>query len=194
MNNLSLVLNDVLTILGAIVLLMGFRKNNLYYVLLSLWIALLAFFIDYKNAGGEILGSYFDYHHAFMYSINIIVILAALGFTLITLAKQGRNLLRILSGFLGAALVTGGLILLINLWINANFVENRLPGTAIIQVISNSPPEYCHYQYVFYSLNTNNKVSYLCPNFYGLVPSTNTLETPPEFIAKHLAKKITKKS
>ncbi|CEK10677.1 hypothetical protein [Legionella hackeliae] len=166
-----------------------FRRNN--YVLVALWISLIALILQYHASGGEILGSYFNHMHAAAYSLNIIVLLASIFFFMFTfLIGKINNLLQYGIGLVGAVLVTGSVLLLINLWINANFVENRLPGTPILQVATFNKPSYCGYKYVFYKINANGKVEFMCPNHYGLLPSVGELETAPDFVIKQLPKQL----
>ncbi|KTC65882.1 Legionella secretion system protein Z [Legionella adelaidensis] len=101
--------------------------------------------------------------------------------------KLHGQYIRYITGLAAAVLIVGSSILLINLWVNANFIETRMKGTAIIQVVSSTPPSYCHSRFIFYKVNADKRVSYLCPNYYGLIPSVGSLEVAPEFIAKQLA-------
>lgn len=187
MNILTHVINYLLPFLSVILLILGITKKGINYILIALWLSLIAFLLNYQMAGGEVLGSYFGYGNAAIYTLNILIILISLLYLVFQFPKLHTQYMRLFTGFVASLLIVGSTLLLINLWINANFIENRLEGTAIVQVVSKNPPEYCPHRYIFYKVNTNKKISYLCPNYYGLIPSVGHLEVAPEFLAKQLA-------
>ncbi|MDI9818224.1 MULTISPECIES: type I secretion system protein LssZ [unclassified Legionella] len=177
----------LLPFVSLIVLVFGVYLKQKNYIQVAFWVSLFALFLHYRIAGGEILGSYFDYLHAAIYSLNLIVLVIALLVLLfVPLYGMENRLVRYIGSFLSAILVTGTILLLINLWINARFVENRLPGTPILQVASFSKQPYCDYKYIFYTINQDKKVAFMCPNHYGLIPSVGELPSVPDFITKQL--------
>ena len=143
-------------LLGIVILLFGIVKQRKNYVILTLWLSLIALILHYRASGGEILGSYFNYLHASIYSLNLFVLIFTIIYLLLTATEEIQNkILRFSTGLLSAALITGGTLLAINLWVNANFVENRLAGTPILQVATFNKQPYCSYKYVFYKVGTD---------------------------------------
>ncbi|ASQ45881.1 type I secretion system protein LssZ [Legionella clemsonensis] len=181
----------LLPIFSLIIFLLGlkFKRNN--YILVALWVSLIILILQYHASGGEILGSYFNYLHAAAYSLNLLILLLSI-FYLVFNFLRGResSTLQYATGLIGAILVTGSTLLLINLWINANFIENRMQGTPILQVATFNKPLYCDYKYVFYKINTSGNVEYMCPNHYGFLPSVGKLDTAPDFVIKQLPKQL----
>ncbi len=159
---------------------MGLKKNTVYYVVSSLWLSLIALLIHYQNSGGEILGDYFNYLNAGIYSINLIVLCVSLVCVIYHLGANS-TFFKYFSSLLQALIVLCGCLVLLNLWINAYFIENRMPGTPIMQVALFQKPDYCTYKYIFYKVAENGKIAYLCPNHYGLIPSIGHLALPPDF-------------
>lgn len=154
-----------------------------------MWVSLITLILQYLASGGEILGSYFNYLHAAAYSLNLIILLSSIFYLVFKfLSGSDSSFLQYATGLIGALLVTGSLLLLINLWINANFIENRLQGTPVLQVATFNKPPYCDYKYVFYKINTNGQVEFMCPNHYGFLPSVGKLDSAPEFVIKQLPK------
>ncbi|KTD20082.1 type I secretion system LssZ [Legionella lansingensis] len=181
------VIHSLLPVLGLVLLFLGikFKRNN--YVLLALWISLIILLLEYKASGGEILGSYFNYFHAAIYSLNLLVLISSIIYLIfIPLYQVKHVIVRYSAGFLSAILVTGLILLIINLGINAYFVEDRLSNTPILQVATFNKQPYCDYRYVFYKISPENKVKFMCPNHYGLLPSVGELSTAPTFVIKQL--------
>ncbi|KTD21733.1 hypothetical protein [Legionella londiniensis] len=186
MNTLTNVIQYLLPLLALALLLLGLGKKRVIYIQISLWLALIALLLEYKYAGNEILGTYFDYNHAALYSLALLILLVDLLYIGIKYLKPLNPFYRIAGGFLVACLVTGSILLMVNLWVNAQFIENRFPNTAILQVVTFTPPAYCLSRYIYYKVGTEGKVYYLCPNHYGLIPSIGHLDVVPEFIARQL--------
>ncbi|KTC75227.1 type I secretion system LssZ [Legionella birminghamensis] len=165
----------------------GFKSSHKNYISLALWLSLLAVLLEYQTAGGEILGSYFNYKHAAIYSLNLLVLMICIIYLLFYSFSQSKNsLYRYASGFTAAIAVTGAAILITNLWVNAFFIEHRLQNTPLLQVASFQQVEYCSYSYVFYKINPHGQVQYMCPNYYGLLPSVGNLKVPPAHVLKQL--------
>lgn len=178
-------------LLAALILTIGLKLQRKNYILVALWISLIALILHYKASGGEILGGYFNYAHASIYSLNLIVLISAFICLLQTSIHEVQSrLIHYTSGLLSASLITGGALLLINLWINAAFVENRLAGTPILQVAAFNKQPYCSYRYVFYKVGPDSIVQFMCPNHYGLLPSIGQLRTAPNFIMKQLPRRL----
>ena len=161
------------------------RYKNL--VIAALWLSLIAIIFHYQTSGGEILGSYFNYNHALIYSLNILVLLVCLIDVLTGFARGSqRNAVRYIIGFIIAGSIVSVLLLLANLWINARFIEDKQQGTPVLQVATFKKLDYCSYNYVFYKVGSDGKVSYLCPNYYGLLPATGTLDAAPDYLLRQL--------
>ncbi|ARG98880.1 Legionella secretion system protein Z [Legionella micdadei] len=174
-------------ILGIIILALGIKLHRKNYIVVALWLSLIALILHYRASGGEILGSYFNYSHAAIYSLNLVVLISAIICLLIASMEEIKSkILRYSAGFLSAGLITGGVLLIANLWINAFFVEDRLTGTPILQVATFSKQPYCSYRYVFYKIGSDSVVRFMCPNHYGLLPSVGPLSTAPSFVIKQL--------
>lgn len=176
----------LLPALGLLFVLYGFFRRRMNYILIALWVSLVTLLLQYQIAGSEILGSYFGYKQSMLYTINLVVLVSALIYMLFQSPQLSNKYIRILFAFLSSVIITAVLILIINLWVNAYFIENRFPGTAIMQVVSFTPPDYCSYRYVFYKVGNDSQVHYLCPNYYGLIPATGTLDTVPDFLTHQL--------
>ncbi|AHE67204.1 hypothetical protein [Legionella oakridgensis] len=186
MNVLASVIYYILPLLSLVILVLGLMRKRINYVLIALWLSLAALYMQYQHAGGEILGTHFDYQNTTLYTITLTSMLGSLFYWMLHTPMFQKKYIRYLAGLAFALLVTGSVILLINLWINARFIANKLPGTALMQVASFNPPSYCSYRYVFYKIDVNNRVSYLCPNHYGLIPSVGTLDVTPDFLTRQL--------
>lgn len=186
MNTVLDVLCDALPFFALLLLIIGLKQNRLTFMSSALWLSLIALMLHYQNAGGEILGRYFGYRQAGIYSLNLVVLISALLALCFKLPMLQAKRTRYVTGFISALLVVSTLCLLGNLWINARFIETSRPGTPIMQVVPFTHRPYCSYRYIFYKIGLNGKVSYLCPNHYGLIPSVGELDTPPDFITEHL--------
>ncbi|MDP1603222.1 MAG: type I secretion system protein LssZ [Legionella sp.] len=174
-------------LISFIFLLIGIKSGQKNYVAIALWISLISLILHYQVSGGEILGSYFNYTHALIYSINSLILLISAIYLLILYAKTSEKTgIRYLSGLIAASSIIGVLILLGNLWINAHFIEDRLAGTPILQVATFKKLDYCSYHYVFYKIGQDGKMSYMCPNYYGLLPTTGKLPSAPDYVIRQL--------
>lgn len=172
--------------LALILLVIGIKRKAIYYVISALWLSLIALIIHFQSSGGQILGSYFNYTNAAIYSINLVILFVAL-IRIISHLSIDNDAFRYLSSLAKALIVIGSLLVIINLWINAFFIDKRMPGTPIMQVASFNKLDYCTYRYIFYKVNTDGSVMYLCPNYYGLIPSVGKLAISPDFIASQLS-------
>lgn len=172
----------------------GLRSQRKNYLLAALWLSLIAIVLHYQTAGGEILGSYFDYKQAAIYTINFIVLLVSFICLMMPLAaSSSHKSLRLGTGFLSALLIAGVTLLLINIWFNAYFLSDRMPGTPLLQVATFKKLDYCNYRYVFYKVSEKGKVSYMCPNYYGLIPSQGYLSTAPDYVIRQLPMQLQEK-
>ena len=61
-----------------------------------------------------------------------------------------------------------------------------------MQVALFKKADYCNYKYIFYKVAKDGAVTYLCPNYYGLIPSIGRLDISPDFIATQLSIPIKK--
>ncbi|KTD17216.1 hypothetical protein [Legionella jordanis] len=191
MINIADLIHIILPFLALIVLVLGLKFKRSNYILIALWVSLITLLLAYRASGGEILGSYFNYLHASTYSLNLIILLVSFLYLLLTaVARINHYLIRSVSSLVSAALTIGVVFLLINLWVNAIFIEHRLAGTPILQVATFNKPPYCDYKYVFYKISDNNKVKFMCPNHYGLLPSIGELNAAPTFVIKQLPTEV----
>lgn len=190
MNTISSALHDLLPLFGAILLVVGMKLNRINYIIAALWLSLIALLLHYQTAGGEILGNYFNYTNAAVYTANLLVLVIAVFFLFIKLPILQGKKTRFVTSIVSACIVFGCLLVLTNLWINAFFIETRRPGTPIMQVASFKPLNYCSYRYVFYKISDDGKISYLCPDHYGIFPSIGHLDITPDFVVNHLAQQI----
>lgn len=176
-------------------LIAGLRTQRKNYLLAALWLSLIAIVLHYQTAGGEILGSYFDYRQAAIYTINFIVLLVSFICLMMPLAADSsQKIFRLGTGFLSALLIAGVALLLINIWFNAYFLADRMPGTPLLQVATTvKKPDYCDYRYVFYKVSEKGRISYMCPNHYGLIPSHGYLQTAPDYVIKQLPQQLQEK-
>ncbi len=186
MNMLLDLLHDWLPALAVIMLVVGLKKDSINYIIAALWVSLIALLLHYQTAGGEILGTYFNYRNAGIYSINLLVLMTTLLCLFYKLPIFHGKCSRYATALVSICLVIASLLLLINLWINACFIEHRSPGTPIMQVATFTKLPYCNYRYVFYKVNTDNKISYLCPNYYGIIPSVGKLDVSSKLLLKQL--------
>ncbi len=190
MNTLSTLLQDFLPFVGLLLLTIGIKTTRIHYIITALWLTLIALLLHYQTAGGEILGHYFGYEHSSIYTLSILILLVAL-FRLFFRASflQGQ-FIRYSTGLASVFFLAGCVLLIMNLWINAHFIENRRPGTPIIQVATFATLDYCSYRYIFYRVNPDGKVSYMCPNHYGVIPSIGDLNVTPDFVLKHFVHQV----
>jgi len=187
---LNLVLTSIiyaLPLLSFIFLVLAIKKININFSITALWCSLIAVIVNYQLAGDEILGSFFNFYNASLYSINLILFIASIIYTLYLLKShiQSKILSRIAS-LTAAILVTAIAILFINLWLNAFFVEKRFINTPIMQVATQEKFSFCDYDYVFFKITSDAKVAYLCPNGHGLIASTGIVSPLPKFLQSQI--------
>lgn len=185
MNEVKNLVHILLPILSLLLLILGVKNNHRNYVILSFWSSLIALIIQYELAGAEILGYYFNYLQASIYTLSLLTLAACIIYFVINF-KNTKKGLHLFGHFFAMIASMSILILLINLWMNAYFIENRMPGTPLLQVSVFTPLDYCTYRYVFYKINQTGDLKYMCPNHYGLVPSVGYLTKTPDFLIKQL--------
>lgn len=191
MTNLLETIHTLFPLIALVFLVSGLLFHRKNALIASLWLSLIALVLHYRASGGEILGSYFNYTHAIIYSVNLLIMVISLSCLLLSGFRSiNSQLIRSSLALAIAVLSTASLLLLINLWINAHFVENRYPGTPILQMATFNKPSYCSFRYVFYKTDSEGIVHYLCPNHYGFIPGTGVLEQPPAFVTEHLPAKL----
>lgn len=191
-NEVSMILMGITYILplfSLILIIMAVKKTNLNFTLAALWCSLIALIVHYQLAGDEILGGYFNSYHATLYSITILLFLASSVYASYLIKPNLKNKLASNTLSLTAAVVvTGSVILLINLWVNASFVDHRFKNTPIVQVPTLNNPAYCQNTNVLLKVTPEAKVAYLCPNGYGLIASTGKLDSIPKVLLTSLPK------
>ncbi|MCC5791085.1 MAG: type I secretion system protein LssZ [Legionellaceae bacterium] len=174
-----------LTLTALIMTLLAFKSQSDSSMSIATWSNILAILILYQLAGGEILGLFFGYSNAFLYSVNLLLLVVAVSYLL--LHSESIKTSRVMGGMLWSIaliVIFAGLLLLSNVWINAHFIEHRKQGKPILQVATLGKNPHCSYRYIFYKMQSDGQVGYLCPNYYGLIPRVGQLETTPEFL-KH---------
>ncbi|BCA95700.1 type I secretion system LssZ [Legionella antarctica] len=172
-------------LIALIFLIVGIKRSIIYYVISSLWLSLIAVVIHYQSSGGQLLGSYFNIINATIYTANLIILFISL-IQIISHLSSNNPVFKYVSSLIKSFIVIGSLLVISNLWVNAYFVDNRMPGTPVIQVALPKNVAYCSYRYLFYKVAPDGSVLYLCPNHYGLIPSIGHLSISPDFIATQL--------
>jgi hypothetical protein len=185
MHNLAKVIHCLFPLIALIFLIIGIKRNAIYYVISSLWLSLIALAIHYQSSGGQILGSYFNFLNATIYTANLVILFISLTRIIVHLSSNSP-IFKYASSFIQSLIVIGSLLVLINLWINAYFIESRMVGTPIMQVALPKRATYCSYKYILYKVAPDGSVLYLCPNHYGLIPAIGHLSISPDFIATQL--------
>lgn len=171
--------------LAALCIALATTKKNFLTIALSL--SLAGIILDYQSANGEMLGNYFNYKNALIFTINGLVFLSAFVALVLNLVSKATSLLiRYINGLISAFIAVGLFIFFINIWINAYFIQNRMAGTPILQVGTFKTLDYCNYPYIFYKISEQEKINYLCPRYYGLFPATGELKTIPDYLIKQL--------
>ena len=194
MNILQQVIHYLLPFLSAGLLIVGIKTHRINFLIAALWLALIALLIQYQASGREILGHYFDYQNAALYTISLLVLIISLMYLFLELPLLQGKLAQYISSLIFTFLSVSSALLMINLWMNAYFIENKRPGTPIMQVASLIPLDYCPYKYVFYKIGLDGKISYLCPNHYGIIPTIGHLDVSPDFVLNHLIEQAKGKS
>ncbi len=190
MNTLFNLLYDWLPLLAIVLLIIGIKKERVNYFISALWLSVIALLLHYQTAGGEILGTYFNYTNAAIYTVNLLVLITTLLALFYKLPLFEGKHIRYIKAMISGILILGSVVLGINLWMNAYFIEHRNPGTPLMQVATFTKLPYCHYSYVFYKVDPEGKIGYLCPNYYGLIPSMGTLDVSPQFLLNQLGQDL----
>ncbi|WP_454780864.1 type I secretion system protein LssZ [Legionella sp. WA2022007384] len=191
MYTLGKLIQSLFPLIALVLFIIGIKRNAIYYIISALWLSLIALLIHFQFSGNEIFGTYFNYLNAGIYSFNLLILLLALIQVISHLSIKAPTF-RYTYTFINALLVVGAFILISNLWINAFFIENKMEGTPIMQVALFEKPTYCDSRYVFYKIDRDSSVAYLCPNHYGLLPSIGHLATTPDFITTQMSLPIKK--
>jgi hypothetical protein len=169
-----------------ILLVFGLMRNRLRFVLAALIVAIVSIIIQYQLAGDELFGTYFDYSHAALYSLNFIVVIVSLLF----IAKREKGFhkpyARYPVALFFSLIIIASLLITTNVWINAYFIQDKLPKTTIVTVGRFVKTEYCSNSYTLYKINRNKQVQYLCPNNYGLIAGIGQLDIIPEELMKQM--------
>ncbi|KTD00746.1 type I secretion system protein LssZ [Fluoribacter gormanii] len=191
MYTLGKLIQSLFPLIALILFIIGIKRKAIYYIISSLWLSLIALLIHFQFSGNQIFGTYFNYLNSGIYSFNLIILLLAL-IVVISHLSINTTTFKYTYTLINALLVVGAFVVISNLWINAFFIENKMEGTPIMQVALFDKPGYCDSKYVFYKIDHDNSVAYLCPNHYGLLPSIGHLATSPDFIATQLSLPIKK--
>ncbi|MCL5272456.1 MAG: type I secretion system protein LssZ, partial [Gammaproteobacteria bacterium] len=186
MYNLAKVIHSLFPLIALVLLVIGVQRKAIYFVISALWLSLIALVIHFQTSGGEVLGSYFDYINATIYSVNLIILLISFIYVIDHLNSE-NSFFKYLSSLVKSIIVIGSILVVTNVWINAYFIENKMEGTPVMQVALLQKPDYCTYRYIFYKVAADGTVLYLCPNHYGLIPSIGHLDISPDFITTQLS-------
>ncbi len=185
MYTLAQVIQYFFPLIALVHLIIGIKRKAIQYVISALWISLIAVLIHFQFSGNQIFSTYFDYTNAAIYSFTLVVLVISL-IRIILHLSSGHSIFNYVATFINAMVVVGAFLVVINVWINALFIENKKPGTPVMQVALFQKPSYCGYKYVFYKVMPDDTVMYLCPNYYGLVASVGHLSTSPSFVTTQL--------
>lgn len=172
-------------LVALILLIIGIKQKSIYYVISSLWLSLIAVIIHFESSGRQILGDYFNYANAAIYSLNLMILFISLT-RIISHLSFTNSIFKYVSSLLNSFIVIGCLLVITNIWINAYFLHDRMQGTPIMQVALSTKPKYCSYKYIYYKIANDGSVDYLCPDHYGLIASIGRLSISPDFIATQL--------
>lgn len=183
---LSKVVHFFFPLIAFLLLIWGVKRSSITYIISALWLSIISLIIHFQFSGSQILGTYFNYTNAALYSLNLVIVFVAI-FCIIAHLDLPSKFYQLSTSFLKAFLFIGSLLLIVNLWTNAVFIENRMAGTPIMQVALVQKADYCSYKYIFYKVGSDGVVSYLCPNHFGLVPSVGKLAVSPDFITTQLS-------
>ncbi|MCE0723882.1 MULTISPECIES: type I secretion system protein LssZ [Legionella] len=178
-------------LIALVLFIIGTKKKAIEHIISALWLSLIAALIHFQFSGNQIFGTYFGYLNAGVYSFNLLILVLSLIHVMSHLSINGPAF-KYTSTFINSLLVVGACVVISNLWINAFFIENKMEGTPIIQVALFDKPEYCESKYIFYKIDQDSSVNYLCPNHYGLVPSVGHLAASPDFITTQLSLPVKK--
>ena len=158
---------------------LGFYRHKVY-LLVALWVSAILLIWHHRIAGGSVLGPHFDYNHAVWYSLDLIVLVVSI-LGLVIKETMPVSVRKIMVAFLVIVCIADGL-LFINVWVNAYFMENRKPNTPLLEVAMVKPTSYCHHHKIFYKVGVDGQWYYMCPDYYGLLPSIGKLDKPPELM------------
>lgn len=188
MINLTNSIHLLLPLVSIILLTIAIIKSNNQLVLITLWLSAIGTMLHYQSSDNHILGSYFGYTHSSLYTINILTLLFSILYIIrhykVSSGKGQQGL--IVKSILSMLVIFFITTILINIWINALFIEHRLSRTPVLQIATFGHLSYCDYQYVFYVISKKNQLNYMCPNHFGLIPSMGTLNTIPDYIMQQL--------
>lgn len=173
----------ILSLIGVVATLFGLRHHKKEAMHIGLWFTIFAMVLLYNLADGEILGTFFNYENSILYSINLLVLVVILSYLFLTSNWiQKRQWFHYLAYFGILLIVAAGSVLLINVWMNARFIETKNNALPIIQVANYGNNPHCEYQYVFYKMNNQGTIEYLCPNHYFLIPKVGVVSSIPDYI------------
>lgn len=193
MQTISIISSYLLPILALTLFIVGLLKKEGSFITFSIWVAVVSIFIEVRGSELKLFGNFFDYQQAFLFSLNVLTIIAALS-TICFYKLKAKSLMIVIPVSLSIAFITTvGIVASINVWTNAFFFKSKHPKSAIMEVVNFNPPEYCESTYIFYRINKEKKVDYLCPYYYhSFLPKIGTLEEPPVFIEQHLGRLLQK--
>lgn len=178
----------LLPLCSLIILIWGLLKKNRHYFLSAFWLSLISLITHYQNSGGNIFGDYFSYYTTILCSFSLLLVVSITShFISYSTQHQQISIKNYLAPLIQAAILLAGVMLLVNLWLNAYFLSNKLQGTPIIQVALMEKPSYCNYKYIFYKITKTGATDYLCPNYYGFFPKIGHLSLSPDFITRQLS-------
>lgn len=112
--------------------------------------------------------------HALAYSASLMLLMVN-ALVIMSHLNTGHYATQYIASGFKALFVCGSGVVMVNLWMNAFFIQSRIEGSPIMQVTLPEKPSYCSYKYVFYKISADGTVHYLCPDHYGLFPATGKL-------------------
>lgn len=155
----------------------------------AFWCSLLTIFLNYYFSPKTLFGGSMDITIALPFSISIIAFLM-ISTRFVYLYHSKNAWLKIITGFIFAAITAFLILFLINLWLNVYFVSNRFPKTPIIQMANINRQQTCKHPYIYLKITPKANIQTLCPYGYGLIASIQNLTDIPPFIALRLPKSL----
>lgn len=182
MYTLAQIIHVFLPLIAIYIFALGIRKNNIHYIISTLWISIISLMVMHQISDGEIIGVFFNYYNAALYSINLIVLFISL-IRIISHLSTDNSIFKYTNSLIKSFIVIGSLLVIANIWINAIFIENKKDGTPVMHVALVHKPAYCSSRYILYKVERSGALAYMCPNHYGLIPSIGHLPLKPDFIS-----------
>lgn len=192
MTNIAQGIYLIFPLLALLSWIIGRMRKSMLFVSAGLWLALIALLIHYEYSGAEIHGGHFTYLNAAVYTFNILILILC-SFSLLYSRTPTGFFGKLFNSLAKTVILLGGLILLVTVWMNAWFIEQRMDGTPVMQIMTFDAPDYCEHEYAFYIITKKGELAYLCPLHYFFMPAIGTLDTVPASLKEHIPAPILEK-